>query len=197
MTYHHGDLRAALLSRARQAVDAEGEAGLSLRGLAAAVGVSPNAPYRHFPSKEALLAALSAQGFAELTGRFAACSDQAGEDRLIGYLSAYLGFARENPELYRLMFGRSLAPLSCDPVLGEQAQACFRSLMSLIAAVWNLDEADDRVPRGAAQVWSLCHGAALLDIDQAIGFLQEDRRPTARDLAATITGGLRPWTNPT
>ena len=192
MTYHHGDLRAVLLSRARMAVDTEGEAGLSLRGLAATIGVSPNAPYRHFPSKEALLAALSAQGFAELTDRFSACRDEAGPDRLIGYLNAYLGFARENPGLYRLMFGRSLAPLSCDPALGEQAQACFRSLMSLIAAVWDLEPTDERVPRGAAQVWSLCHGAALLDIDQATGFLPQDQRPTASDLAATIVGGLRP-----
>jgi len=192
MPYHHGDLRSALLSRARADVDLGGDAAVSLRGLAAAAGVSPNAPYRHFPTKEALLAALSAQGFAELTARFAPYWNHPDPERLTGYLTAYIGFARDNPGLYRLMFGRSLAPLSCDPELGEQARACFAALMSLVEAMYDLDPGDARIANFATQVWSLCHGAALLDIDQAAGFLSVGQRPSPRDLAETLLHGLRP-----
>lgn len=191
MPYHHGDLRAALLTAAREVVDRESDAAVSLRSLAAAVGVSPNAPYRHFPTKEALLAALSAQGFAELTASFGPHRDASGPDRLSGYLTAYLTFARANPGLYRLMFGRSLAPLSCDPALGAAAQACFGALMTMVAAVLGLDDGDPHIARHAAQVWSLCHGAALLDIDQATGFLDVEQRPLPCDLADTLLRGLQ------
>lgn len=189
-TYHHGDLRAVLLAQARQAFEADGDCGISLRGLATAVGVSPNAPYRHFPTKESLLAAVSAQGFAELTARFEPYRSADGPDRLMGCLTAYLGFARENPGLYRLMFGRDLDPLSCDEALGAQAQACFAALMSIVARLLKTDMVDPQVPKAATLVWSFCHGAALLDIDRATAFLAEGQRPDATDLAKTLTAGL-------
>ena len=188
--YHHGDLRAALLDRARRAVEADGDRGLSLRALATAVGVSPNAPYRHFPTKESLLAALSALGFAELTARFAAYEGAAGYERLAGCFDAYLGYARDNPGLYRLMFGRDLDPLSCEDALGDAARACFTALMAMVAHLRKLDIADPAIPKTAALVWSLSHGAALLDIDRATAFLAEDQRPSAGDLAKLIVGGL-------
>lgn len=189
-TYHHGDLRAALLAQARQALEADGGGGFSLRGLAAAVGVSPNAPYRHFPNKESVLAAVSTQGFAELTARFEPYRSADGPDRLAGCLTAYLSFARGNPGLYRLMFGRDLDPLSCDEALGAQAQACFTALMSIVAHLLNTDMVDSRVPKAATLVWSLCHGAALLDIDRTAAFLVESQRLDAVDLAITLTAGL-------
>ena len=188
--YHHGDLRAALLAGARQAVEADGDRGLSLRALATAVGVSPNAPYRHFATKESLLAAVSAQGFAELTARFASYEGAAGYDRLVGCFEAYLGYARENPGLYRLMFGRDLDPLSCEDALGDAARACFTALMAMVAHLLQQNIADPQVPKAATLVWSLSHGAALLDIDRATAFLAVDQRPTAPDLAKLIVGGL-------
>src|SRR5664279_3366378 len=62
-TYHHGDLRRALVVAAVRVVARKGAEEVSLRGLARQLGVSPRAPYRHFPSKEALLAAVSAEAF--------------------------------------------------------------------------------------------------------------------------------------
>ena len=61
-TYHHGDLRAALLQAAGEILEKEGLEALSLREAARRAGVSHNAPYRHFPDRDSLLAALVAQG---------------------------------------------------------------------------------------------------------------------------------------
>ena len=65
-TYHHGDLRAAVLSAAWKMVEKEGVEGLSVREAARRAGVSHNAPYRHFAGRDALIAALVAEGFDEL-----------------------------------------------------------------------------------------------------------------------------------
>ena len=65
--YHHGDLRNALLEAALLILEREGEAGLGLRDLARAVGVSPAAPYRHFDNRAALLEALAVTGFQRFT----------------------------------------------------------------------------------------------------------------------------------
>ncbi|PLS69654.1 MAG: hypothetical protein CV045_00830 [Cyanobacteria bacterium M5B4] len=66
-SYHHGDLKQALISAALEVVAQEGAKNLSLRQVAKRVGVSHNAPYRHFPDRDALLAALAEEGFRGLT----------------------------------------------------------------------------------------------------------------------------------
>ena len=188
--YHHGDLRAALLDAARRMLEAAPAAELSLRALATAVGVSPNAPYRHFPTKEDLLAALAGQGFHELTNSFHPHELQSGPARLEGDLAAYLAFAQVNPGLYRLMFGRNLDPLSCNPQLGEHARSCFQALEATVAAVMGLEASDPAVAAGAASVWSLSHGAALLEIDRATAFLPPPARPNAVAMAQMVVAGL-------
>src|SRR3569832_1650641 len=64
--YHHGDLRNALIERALAVVEQGGDEAVSLRELAADLGVSRAAPYRHFPDRDALMAAVAARGFEEL-----------------------------------------------------------------------------------------------------------------------------------
>ncbi|MBV9511686.1 MAG: helix-turn-helix transcriptional regulator, partial [Caulobacteraceae bacterium] len=61
--YHHGDLRSALIAAAREALETAAPETVSLKALAARLGVSQPAPYRHFESREALLAAVAADGF--------------------------------------------------------------------------------------------------------------------------------------
>ncbi|MCC2105214.1 MAG: helix-turn-helix transcriptional regulator, partial [Hyphomicrobiales bacterium] len=62
-SYHHGDLRAALVAEGMRQLGGEGAGDLSLRGVARAVGVSATAVYRHFPDKDALLSAIAEEGF--------------------------------------------------------------------------------------------------------------------------------------
>ena len=102
-TYHHGNLRAALLARAEEAL-AAGE-DLSLRELARRAGVSHAAPRRHFADKQALLDALAEDGFQRLGELLATAA--VGEDfsaRLLGFARAYVGFAVEHAALLELMF---------------------------------------------------------------------------------------------
>src|SRR5438093_13784981 len=100
--YHHGDLRAALLQTAGKVLEKEGLGELRLRELARRAGVSHNAPYRHFPDRDALLTALAAEGFEILN------SEMRGQTSR-GMGEAYVRFALDNPQRFRLMFGGALS----------------------------------------------------------------------------------------
>jgi AcrR family transcriptional regulator len=140
-TYHHGDLRAAVLAAAGRMLEKEGAAGLSVRAAARRAGVSHAAPYRHFPDRDALLAALAQQGFRDLEK---ALEDRSGRE--LG--EAYVAFALERPERFRLMFaGRGPAP---------DLQARFAEAFGAIGPAAAL---------AGAAAWSLVHGLALLMLD--------------------------------
>src|SRR3954470_20864584 len=119
-TYHHGDLPPALLKAAAKILEKEGLAGLSLRELARRAGVSHNAPYRHFPDRDALLAALATEGFAILGKQLAA---PAGQESA----AAYVRFALDHPQRFRLMFGGQIA-YDRYPELRGQADAAYAGL---------------------------------------------------------------------
>ena len=80
--YHHGNLRQALLEAALIILEKEGEAGLGLRDLARAVGVSAAAPYRHFDSRAALLEALAVTGFQRFCAAMNAVADRSPADHM-------------------------------------------------------------------------------------------------------------------
>ncbi|MGV9409421.1 TetR/AcrR family transcriptional regulator [Nocardia sp. NPDC003693] len=107
--YHHGDLRDQLLDGAEKALRENGVERLSLRQVAREVGVTHNAPSRHFPDKGALLDALALRGFRRLGDAFEAAATDASlpvEDRFRTLARAYLTFALDNPTLLTLMFAR-------------------------------------------------------------------------------------------
>jgi AcrR family transcriptional regulator len=92
MPYHHGDLRAALVQGGRDQLAEAGLAGFSVARVARRVGVSSGAPYRHFPDREALLAAVVREVAADLTDALRDAADAAGEDpadRLTAAAGAY------------------------------------------------------------------------------------------------------------
>lgn len=104
--YHHGNLRAALLKAAFQLLGKVGLDGLTLREIARRAGVSHNAPYRHFQSKEDLVAALATDSLRQLTEAVrAAVEDEPKlEARLRAAASAYLRYALKNPARFQLTF---------------------------------------------------------------------------------------------
>lgn len=112
-SYHHGDLRAALLTRAEETLKEKGPTALSLRELARDLGVSHAAPSRHFKDKQALLDALARVGFERLRETLEASQDGTGEafaERLDAMFRAYVGFALDNPALLELMYALKHAP---------------------------------------------------------------------------------------
>jgi AcrR family transcriptional regulator len=157
--YHHGDLRATLIASGLTRLS-KGESEISLRELARDAGVSATAAYRHFGSKEDLLAALADEGFRMLSERQAPSAKGGATDRLFAALMNYVEFARAEPQLYALMFGRLHAE---GPVL-PQRSASFGQLQKLIA-----DVAGESSDADALRVWATVHGCATLIISGLIG----------------------------
>src|SRR6516164_5193274 len=101
--YRHGNLPVALLAAAREILDESGMQAVGLRETARRVGVSATAAYRHFASKEDLLASVAAEGFRELG--LAMETGRRGVNPLSRAGLAYVEFALQNRGLFRLMFG--------------------------------------------------------------------------------------------
>ena len=170
--YHHGDLRAALLAAAAVEIERHGYENLSLRELAESLGVSRAAPYRHFADRRALLTAVAAGGFDELTAihRKAAAAGNNPQARLTAAGRGYLAFAAERPQLFRLMFvsdllaGTTLPP---DPALIKAAGESYIVFEQLVAAT--LDDPDDGAIKAAAiAIMSSTYGFALLRMNDRL-----------------------------
>ncbi|HEY2710504.1 MAG TPA: TetR/AcrR family transcriptional regulator [Caulobacteraceae bacterium] len=130
-SYHHGDLKSALIAAALTAVDAGGAESVSLRDLAEQLGVSRAAPYRHFEDRDALLAAVAAKGFEDLSVVYenAFASEGEGRERLRAGLIGYLAFARAHPGLHALMFESDFLQRSPPPsILIGPADRAYRLL---------------------------------------------------------------------
>lgn len=169
--YHHGDLKNALLGAARELLERDGPATISFRAIARAVGVSQAAPYNHFPSKEHLLAALATLGFNELTDTQTAAArgnDSAASMDAIG--RAYVRFARQNPQLYRLMFGGLIADWSQHEEAAAAKRRCFEPVQEVLATQLRARRQYTRATAEVAAIaaWSLVHGLAMLVIDGAL-----------------------------
>jgi AcrR family transcriptional regulator len=199
--YHHGDLRRALLRGARKRLEREGVEGLSLRMVAAEAGVSHAAPYHHFADRDALVAALAAEGFDGLTQALAAADAAPARTtraRLVELGVAYVGFARANPALFRLMFGPILGRKASYPELLASAGAALAVLQNAVTRVVG----ERKAPEGTLASWSLIHGLATLRVDGAlvgVPLPTNDDAELARKLgtllAAGLTSGARPPTS--
>jgi AcrR family transcriptional regulator len=176
--YHHGDLRNALLRVGGALLDREGVPGIELRRLAREAGVSHTAPYRHFADKQALLAALAEEGFAELHEQICtaiAATDLDVSEQLLAMAEAYIAFALRHPARTRLMFSGIATNEAAYPTLYQMAKASFYALMEVVArgqAVGNIRGDDPKIP--TLTLWSTMHGLAMLLIDGQIPVDRED-----------------------
>jgi AcrR family transcriptional regulator len=166
-SYHHGDLRAALIAAGIEGLDAGGGLEPSLREMARRVGVTPTAVYRHFKSKDALLGAIAAEGFAELATAFETAESQAAEagEKLTRMGESYVAFAHARPNLFRLMFGGAYA---LNALRGDRCRIggeAFDGLLASVARSHGTRIDDPGVLRHAVRVWSIVHGYAMLSID--------------------------------
>ena len=168
-SYHHGNLRAALIEAAAAMVEKGGGETISLRAVAARAGVSQTAPYRHFADKTALLSAAAVPGFQAFTeclDRAIASADEPAE-QLAAIGRAYVDFAMTRTGMFRLMFLSDLLPSTQDPELGAVAMGSFERLARVVSA-WRGDT--DSIPRDATAVaaWALMHGLAMLCLYRVI-----------------------------
>ncbi|MEZ0112892.1 AcrR family transcriptional regulator [Catenulispora sp. EB89] len=158
--YHHGDLRAACVRAARELLEEDGSASLSLRAVARRAGVSATAPYRHFAVREQLVSAVAAEGYRELGAQLLAANPApATPQDLVELAVAYVRFALERPALFRAMFAEP-----CDPTSEERVAAVAAVSEYLQAIVHTVFPAADPGPLSTA-VWALVHGLAFLHLD--------------------------------
>ena len=160
-TYHHGSLRDALIAAGMTALEGSSGLDLSLRELARTVGVSPTAVYRHFPNKDALLAALAREGL-EMLGAAQRKGYDAAGGGTAGFVEtgrAYVRFALAHPALFRLVFAHG------EPVPDKSDPA---SELLHDATVELTGSDGPEAQRLALQAWSLGHGIAMLMLDKRI-----------------------------
>jgi len=157
--YHHGDLASALRVAAREILEQKGLEALSLRSVARKAGVSHAAPYRHFASREALLAELAIDGFAELKAEVIKAASLTGPvpDRIGHIGGAYARFATRHGALLRLMFGPDFPNRANMPKLLAASESVGEEIG---VALGN--------PALGLAVWAAVHGITILALDDII-----------------------------
>ena len=159
-TYHHGDLRDALVQAALREAEQGGPEAISLKALAKALGVSQPAPYRHFADREALLQAVTAEAFRQFNAILReAVAQPSTRSRLSRFAQAALDFGLKRNGIYRLMFAsRTMANAEKDSELHVAAHETLGLLVESFEApaVGLLRE------RHAMQVWAALHGVISL-----------------------------------
>jgi AcrR family transcriptional regulator len=192
-SYHHGDLRRALLEEAVRTIDAEGVDALTLRTVGRRLGVSRTALYRHFADKNALLATVAREGFR--TFRLALVDAWVGAGQgLAGFEAmgaAYVRFAVAHPSHYRVMFGRFLEKATADPELGQEASGAFQALVDALVQLQERKLARPDDPRQLALfVWAVVHGVAMLAIDGQLRGPERDIDGLTRFAIERLNSGI-------
>jgi len=196
--YHHGDLQQEILCAARQLLEENSIASLSLREVAKKVGVSHTAPYRHFKDKESLLAGIATEGFEELAAQMSEAvamypGDPAGQLQEAGH--RYVKLVMDNPQCVQLMFG---SVLPCDdtyPELMASGDFAFDGLKDILAEgqSMGLFKPGD-VELMALTTWSGIHGFALLfssgHVEQTIS-MDVDINTLTTAVTATLLKGIQ------
>ena len=165
--YHHGDLRDALIQAAQEILEGEGLAALSLRAVARRAGVSPAAPYHHFPDKQALLDAVAERGFDALTAAMTTRMHEVsgGAARLDASGVGYVAFAVANPALFGLMFSAIGQNPSAGTSLDSARQRAYAVLQEAVAAYSPDGRAD---AAECLRPWALVHGIAKLVLEGCV-----------------------------
>jgi AcrR family transcriptional regulator len=159
-SYHHGDLRDALVQAALQEAEQGGPEAISIKALAKKLGVSQPAPYRHFADREALLAAVTAEAFRQFSAALReSIRKPSKRSKLSRLAQATLTFGLRRNGIYRLMFAsRIMACAAKGSELHQAASETFGLVLEALEApaVGLLRE------RHALQIWAALHGVVML-----------------------------------
>jgi AcrR family transcriptional regulator len=173
-SYHHGNLKESLIEAAKVILERDGADALSLRAIAAEVGVSHTASYSHFKNKKELIHEISELGYELLADEFVEGVSSLAEDlddTVLSYGASYLKFALDNPQLYRLMMGqvetRGLKePLSSAALDMTKESITLKRPFLMIYKAFEEKLDDPEVARyQALGAWGMVHGISALLIE--------------------------------
>jgi AcrR family transcriptional regulator len=170
--YHHGDLKSALIRAGVGILAKDGVSGLSLRKVASRAGVSHTAPYSHFADKQALIAAISTEGFRLLYERTHTVMEKyqrQPQRQLIEAAWEYVQFAMDDPGRFKIMFSGVLEQEKAHPEFVAESQNNFRQLVGLV----QLNQAAGVLQNGPADLialsaWGIVHGLVMLLLEGQI-----------------------------
>lgn len=177
-----GDLREACVTEAMAIIAQSGIEDLSMREVARRLGVSHQAPYRHFPSRDHILAEIVQRAFSEFATALQSPpqTDNAAQDSLAMGL-AYVDFALSRPLHYQLMFGGALPEPGDHPEMLRGARKAFgvlRASLQRVFASRSQPYDQDRIDSEALFAWSSLHGLVSLMQTDALSTL--DLSPQTR-----------------
>ncbi len=160
------DLREACVAEALAIIGDAGVERLSIREVARRLGVSHQAPYKHFPSSDHLLAELVRRTFVSFAEHLEhrPRGESPGDDmQCMG--EAYFRFAMDHPLKYRLLFGTPLPDPAQHPAMMEEARKAFTVLLAGVAEMRGggpLGAVSSELQLDALFVWSVVHGMATI-----------------------------------
>ena len=161
-SYHHGDLKNALIQAGIKILADEGIEGFSLRKVAREAGVTHSAPYAHFADKQAMIAAISTDGYRKVYERINAVIEQFPDDPLRQFIETawvYVSFGFEEPDHFKITFSGSVERDREYPALVEMTGKTFDALRQLIIRCQKSGLLDSGEPDLAAvTVWGFVHG---------------------------------------
>jgi AcrR family transcriptional regulator len=159
-TYHHGDLRDALVQAALQDVERGGPEAVSISALAKKLGVSQPAPYKHFADRDALLAAATAEAFRQFTATLReSVAKPSKRSKLSRFVHAAVDFGLRRNGIYRLMFASRI--IACAPKDGELHAAAMETFALLLEAL-EAPAIGYLRERTALKIWASLHGVVML-----------------------------------
>jgi AcrR family transcriptional regulator len=168
-TYHHGDLKNALIEAGIEILASEGVHALSLRKVAQRAGVSHAAPYAHFADKQALIAAISTAGYQKVQERLERVWQENVDDPLrllVRTAWEYVQFAVNEPAHFKITFSGFVEKEQDYPALVEATQKTFGLLRQIVAkcqeaGVMRLGPTD----LAAVSIWGAIHGLVTLRLE--------------------------------
>lgn len=168
-SYHHGNLKQALVEAGLTILERDGLAALTLRAVAREAGVSQTAPYSHFTDKRALLATIAQEGFQRLIDYMSrAAKDLPHENaRLVAMAKGYVRFATDQPALFRLMFGPEFNDPSEFVELSTTSANSYKMILDSVRRNIEIKDGDqNQTGLFTLAAWSTVHGLACLLVDE-------------------------------
>lgn len=170
-------LRENLLKEAYKIIEKEGSEGLSIRKLSKSIGVSHNALYNHYKSKEELLISIAEEGYTKLGDIYIDISkidNIDAFDRLKECTYAYIRFVIDNPNIYRTMVNANVAEMKRSTSFTLAAGRTYQTLINLAQEAYKEGRVKTKnVASVVNTAWGLGHGIAWLIIDQQLSLSKD------------------------